>query len=84
MGRLVNQFIHYIRSFSQINMENKKNCANCRRDLDIGVDAIKVDEGVIGTKDFVPLDKPMFFCCDECLSAYYDMSNLPSVPQRMP
>ena len=65
-------------------MENKKNCANCRCELDVGVDAIKVDEGVIGVKDFVPLEKTLFFCCEKCLRDYFDMSDLPSMPPRIP
>jgi len=64
-------------------METKK-CANCRHELDIGVDATKVDEGVIGTKDFVPLDKTLFFCCEKCLRDYFDISGLPSMPPRIP
>ena len=65
-------------------MENKKNCANCRRELDVGVDAIKVDEGVIGVKDFVPLERMLFFCSEKCLMDYFDMSDLPSMPPRIP
>ena len=65
-------------------MENKKTCANCRCELDIGVDVIKVDEGVIGVKDFVPLEKMQFFCCERCLKDYFDMSDLPSLPRRIP
>ncbi len=65
-------------------MENTKTCANCRRELDVGVDAIKIDEGVIGMKDFVPLDKTLFFCREECISDYFDVSNLPSVSKRIP
>ena len=65
-------------------MENKKNCANCRRELDVGLDAIKVDEGVIGVKDFVPLEKMLFFCSEKCLMDYFDMSDLPSMPPRIP
>ena len=64
-------------------MEDKK-CANCRRELDVGVDSIRVDEGVIGTKDFVPLDSTMFFCCETCLRDYFDMGDLPSVSPRIP
>ena len=67
-----------------ITMENKKNCENCQRELDVGLDAIKVDEGVIGTRGFVPLDKTLFFCCEECIKDYYDLSDLPSVPRRIP
>lgn len=65
-------------------MENKKTCANCRRELDVGVDAIKIDEGVIGMKGFVPLDKTLFFCREDCISNYFDISSLPSVPKRIP
>jgi hypothetical protein len=65
-------------------MENKKTCASCRRELDIGVDVIKVDEGVIGVKGFVPLEKMLFFCCERCLRDYFDLSGLPSLPPRIP
>ena len=64
-------------------MEDKK-CANCIRELDVGVDAIRGDEGVIGTKDFVPLGKTMFFCSERCIRDYFDMSDLPSLPPRIP
>ena len=67
-----------------IKMEDKKTCTNCRRELDVGVDATRVDEGVIGLKDFVPLGEPLFFCSEECIRAYYDLSGLPSVPPRVP
>ncbi len=65
-------------------MEDKRICANCRRELDVGVDATRVDEGVIGLKDFVSLGEPMFFCCEECIRAYFDLGSLPSIPPRMP
>ena len=65
-------------------METKRTCANCDRELGVGLDATKVDEGVIGTRGFVPLDKTMFFCCEECIKDYYDLSDLPSVPRRIP
>jgi len=65
-------------------MENKNKCANCQRELDVGVDSIKVDEGVIGTKGFVPLENSMFFCSGRCLRSYFDTDDLPSVPPRIP
>jgi len=65
-------------------MEEKKLCANCRRGLDVGVDATKIDEGVIGMKGFVPLGKALFFCCEDCVSSYFDLGSLPSVPKRIP
>lgn len=65
-------------------METKKLCANCQRELDVGVDAMRIDEGVIGMKGFVPLDKTMFFCCDKCIHGYFDLGDLPSIPRRVP
>ena len=65
-------------------MGTKHNCANCRRDLDVGVDMIRVDEGVMGNKGFVPLDSTMYFCCDKCLKDYFDLDSLPNVPYRVP
>jgi len=64
-------------------MENK-NCANCQHDLDVGREVTKMDEGVMGLKGFVPLDKTLFFCCEECVSAYFDVRGLPSMPKRIP
>lgn len=64
-------------------MKNEK-CANCNRELNLGVDAIRVDEGVIGMKGFIPLENTMLFCCERCLRDYFDLGDLPSVPNRMP
>jgi len=65
-------------------MEDKHACENCRRELDIGTDATRIDEGVIGMKGFVPSDNTMYFCSEECVHAYYDLGDLPSVPRRIP
>ena len=65
-------------------MEDEKTCANCICRLDVGADAIKVDEGVIGVKDFVPLQKTLLFCSERCVREYFDMGDLPSMPPRIP
>lgn len=66
-------------------MTSKKKCSNCQRELDIGTDTLRVEEGVIGTREsFVPLDKILYFCSDKCLKDYFDMSDLPSLPPRIP
>ena len=65
-------------------MEEKSKCANCLRELDISVDTIQVSEGVMGMKGFVPLDKTLYFCRDDCLSDYYSTNGLPSMPKRIP
>lgn len=67
-----------------IKMKDKKICAQCRRELHVGVNATCVEEGVIGLKDYVPLGDPLFFCCEECVHTYFDLGDLPSVPKRIP
>ena len=65
-------------------MENKQNCANCQRELDVGVDAGMWVDGVMGTKDFIPLENMLLFCCDQCHRDYFDIGSLPSVSPRIP
>jgi hypothetical protein len=65
-------------------MEDKETCANCEHELDVGVDAIQVGEGVMGIKGFVPLEKTLIFCCEKCLGEYYDLSDMTNVPRRIP
>jgi hypothetical protein len=67
-------------------METKKTtCKNCHRDLDVGVEVLRVEQGVIGTKkNFVNLDNEKLFCCEKCLRDYYDLSDLSSLPPRIP
>jgi hypothetical protein len=67
-------------------METKKKiCNNCRRELDVGIEVLRVEQGVIGTKrNFVNLDDEKLFCCEKCLRDYYDLDDLPSLPGRIP
>jgi len=64
--------------------KEKQTCANCRGELNLGAEAIRVDEGVIGMRGFVPLEKTLLFCNDKCLTDYYDLGDLPTVPRRIP
>ena len=65
-------------------METSKICANCIRELDIGTDVLRVEEGVIGTKGFIPLENTLYFCCERCLKDYFDTADLPNMPGRFP
>ncbi len=66
-------------------METKPiKCTNCCSKLDLGKDAIKVDEGVIGLKGFITLEKVSYFCCEKCLTEYFDTTGLPNIPGRFP
>lgn len=64
--------------------EKKMTCGHCRRGLDVGVDVMRVEEGVIGMRGFVPLGDEQFFCSDKCLREDCDLSDLPSMPPRVP
>ena len=46
-------------------------CTACDSELDIGRDIIQVIEGVIGTRDFVPLEDALVFCSDDCLRKHF-------------
>ena len=59
-------------------------CACCRRDLQLGVDAIAVEAGVMGPRGFVPLGKVEFFCGDECLHGNGDDGQRERLPRRIP
>jgi len=66
-------------------MEIKKTCSNCIRELEIGMDLLRVDQGVLGTKGtFVPLENTLLFCGERCLRDYFDIGDLPSMPGRVP
>lgn len=65
-------------------METTHTCSHCRRDLDVGLDAIEVNAGVVGMKGFVPLGEKLLFCCEECIRDYYDLGDLAKVGPRIP
>lgn len=59
-------------------------CANCQRDLEMGVDATKLEPGVIGPRGFVPLGGEKFFCDDECLRRYWSDEPVETLSRRIP
>lgn len=65
-------------------METKIICANCEKEIELGIDAFEVKEGVTGLKGFIPLEDSLFFCCERCIKEYFDISDLPSMPGRFP
>ena len=66
------------------NEQDAKTCTRCGRNLDIGVDAITVTDGVIGPRGFVPLDEPRYFCCHDCLLIPGDDHEIEKLPRRIP
>ena len=59
--------------------EEKKqvSCEHCRRDLQLGEDVIRVEDGVIGPRGFIDLGKAMFFCIEDCLKGYCEDVSTP-------
>ena len=59
-------------------------CARCNRQLDLGVDALLLDQGVIGPRGFVPLGERKFFCDEDCLERFVSDEDVVRLPRRIP
>ena len=59
-------------------------CTNCKRTLDLGVDALTVQEAVLGPRGIIPLGELLLFCSETCLMDYFDLSDLVEVQRRVP
>lgn len=51
--------------------EKPLRCVACRRQIDLGRDALSVEKGVIGPRGFVPLGELVLLCSDECASEHF-------------
>lgn len=60
------------------------NCANCRKELQIGVDVLGLQEGVIGTRGLVPLAAMLLFCSEHCLKDYHSDLDVATLKRRTP
>ena len=59
-------------------------CVVCGRKLEMGTDAIGVQEGVIGPRGFVPLADMELHCSESCAKDCGDASETLSLPRRIP
>ena len=60
-------------------------CAICRRELEEGMEALEVQEGIVGVSGFVPLDASAVFCSVECLKGAFSSSKgYEQAPKRIP
>ena len=62
-------------------------CTNCSRVIRLGEDTITAERGVIGPRGNVPLDRPLTFCSDDCVSSFFNgtpAEDLPEVLRREP
>jgi hypothetical protein len=59
-------------------------CASCRRELHHGADVMAAQQGVMGPRGLVPLEDPILFCSEGCLSEYYSGAEVAVVKRRIP
>lgn len=59
-------------------------CAECHTELQLGVNVLGAQEGVVGPRGFVPLEDMLFFCNEECLKRYFGDADLLKVPRKIP
>ena len=64
--------------------ENTKKliCVKCQRDLQLGMDVIQLQEGVIGLRGFVRLEDAVLYCSEQCVKDNFTDSMY--TPQRVP
>ena len=59
-------------------------CAGCQRELDLGVDAVVFEYGVIGPRGFVSLGERKFFCNEDCLRRHLNNGDVERLARRIP
>lgn len=59
-------------------------CIVCQRELHTGFDVVELQEGVVGTRGFVPVADALLFCSESCLKGHLDDVAAPLFPRRMP
>lgn len=66
--------------------EQTMKCRNCNNELDQGLEAVLVQDGIGGVRGFVPLGEALFFCKRNCVREYFDDNKpkLHKLPRRIP
>ncbi len=59
-------------------------CLACQRELHLGVDAMAVEQGVIGPRGFVILGKKGFFCDEGCIANHFGNGEVEQLTRRVP
>lgn len=71
-------------SLMEKQIEKPEQCLCCKRELDLGVDALSFREGVIGPRGVVPLAEPEFFCSEECIAKHFGNHDVVKFQRRIP
>lgn len=59
-------------------------CSGCRRVLRVGEDVLSIEEGVLGTRGLVRLEKVLYFCGGKCVGDYFGNEPIERLPRRIP
>ncbi len=60
-------------------------CATCQADLEQGMDALELQEGILGSQALVPIGEMVLFCGVECLKDFFNGSKgRLKQPRRVP
>ena len=66
----------------QTGANSKRLCAECRKPLDLGVDVLTLEPGVIGPRGVVPLGDAQLFCSEACLRGHLGTGEPPATLKR--
>lgn len=64
--------------------KNRRLCAHCQRQIQLGEDVLALEQGVIGPRGLVPLEKSLWFCDGECAARYFGEEEVVQLPRRIP
>ena len=68
----------------EIENTKPKQCIECQRELDFGVEAVTLEYVVIGPRGVVPLRETKFFCDEDCLQRFLSDVESEQRPRRIP
>ena len=67
------------------NQDKKRRiCAHCRREIELGEDVFALEQGVIGPRGLVPLERTIWFCDGDCTAKYFNDEEILQLPRRIP
>ena len=63
---------------------NPKQCVECQRELNYGVEAVTLEYVVVGPRGLVPLRETKLFCDEDCLQRFLNDEETEHLPRRIP
>jgi len=53
-------------------MKRENQCAFCQSKIEIGLNCWAAQQGVMGSKRFIPLENQTIFCSEECIHKHFN------------